>query len=405
MLHKKKSVRNFFVGVVLFGSLVSCGHSESTMDSSVGMLSKADEVKQGGSLYQKYQQKFPKNLMELTINDYMKLWPNQGILMQGVDGSEHVVYSTAETVQNVLTSIEESYPTFNQEEFLQAEADKLALENHLMNATTLEGSELTEEEVEATLQQKLEEKMQRIAAEKAYIMVHELVSPETQDKIRVEAQQMGQWVSVGANGSVLFTKKQTEMLIESVWTFLDANVAKRTAEWTLTMGAYRDYVYSGGDNDKKNALIHSYWAARCADSASRVMWVDPDRARRWGEAFTQARENVEADGRWSASAKMDLQNDTVGANVFRDHAYKDNVYIKIKLGWIKIKIKIGSWTLCNIGTVEQVLKDKSANAQKAWWGKPERDTTDVIDAWRDGEFSSVRLNPAPGVRTLVYFKE
>lgn len=388
MVYIKSSFFCVIFGICLVIS--GCGDSTKGLSSgsNTGGLSMSGGTNDGGGLYQEYQKKFPENLMSLTAQDYMKRWPNNGIVIQDVDGSNVLVYTTVEEFSNVVNLIEQSYPTFNEEAFLNSEADLILAEKGVSSALDLENADVSEEELTAELIKRLDQKLKRIAAEKCYMTFSELIEPDVQ-------QRMQSSMSINWNGKVALTDKQTEMILESYQSFMSSSVAKHTLLATKRMGELQDYELTG-DNHRNNAYVHSLWAAEVAEACENVRGVSRSRARDWGKNFTQAREEKE-NGKWSPSSKMDLHNDTVGAGVFYQNSSYEPTYYKVKVfGRTVAKIYTGDVLMAKHSGMVKDLTELKASAQKAWWDGE-------FEVWKDREFGVPTSNP--DLKVLVYFKD
>ena len=375
MFKKSKLILNsvsFFVCIALLGGMYGCGSLTQNQNASsiLGSASPNQKNPEGNALYQKYQNEFPENLESITAEDYMEKWPNAGFIVQSADGSESVtVYTTGEAFKDVLDTVEESYPEFDEETFLNEQTKEIIEANKIGNsASSPDDVDMTEEEVKEELQERLQKKHLRISAEKRYMTFHEITKPEVQNQIAAQVSSIqqsilsdaSQFSNITYGRRTVFTKRQTELLFYSfviAWPFGTWRVPFQTIGATLGIGMTMDAYY--GQDNKGNAYTHSFWAASVADACSGIPFLGPELGRWWGYEFTAAREtNTEKDSR------MDLHNDKVGPNVYYAHARTEWFFITIRVGLVRVRIPIWPYTATNMPQTAATLKVMSNNAFK-----------------------------------------
>ena len=150
------------VAILAFLNLAGCSalNHDDRSSSLLGTSSPNNQNSEGGSLYQNYHDKFPANLMEMTVDDYMGQWPNAGFIVQSADGTQQITaFATAEIYLDVLQSVEESYPEFDEDAFLEEHAKDIVGTQTIGNSAQ---HDMTEEELGKELSKRMEEKLKRI---------------------------------------------------------------------------------------------------------------------------------------------------------------------------------------------------------------------------------------------------
>jgi len=346
------------VAIFTFLNLTGCGalNHDDTSSSLLGSASPNYNNSTGGNLYQRYENNFPSNLMEMTVDDYMGQWPNAGFIVQSADGTQQITaFATAEIYLDVLQSVEESYPEFDEDAFLEEQAKIIVGTQTIGNSAQ---HDMTEEELGKELSKRMEEKLKRISAETLYMTMQEITKPEIQNQIASSIDSIqqsildetSQIIEIRPNGTLILTKKQVAMLI--IAGFISPRIPAQTLITSLAMVPVRK---SYGDSDKGNAFSHALWAALVADSCSGIPFIGPELGKWWGYEFTAARET-----RSDAPSRMDLHNDMVGANVAYAHARSSWAFKRI-WRWV---IPIWFSTTINIAKSTATLKVMSNNAKK-----------------------------------------
>tara|TARA_Y100000748_G_scaffold254055_1_gene219892 strand:- start:1142 stop:2290 length:1149 start_codon:yes stop_codon:yes gene_type:complete len=359
MKQKRYFILTSIAFVTLF-NLFGCGalNQEDTPSSLLGKSSPNHNNPKGGNLYQHYQNNFPDNLMDMTVDDYMEQWPNAGFIVQSADGSQQITaFATAEIYLDVLKSVEESYPEFDEDAFLEEQAKDIVGTQTIGNSAQ---HDMTEEELGKELSKIMEEKLKRISAETLYMTVQEITKPDIQNQIASSIasiqqsilNETSQIIEIRPNGKLILTKKQVSMLIMAG--FISRRIPIQTLAASLGVGLANKLLQYEQDN-KDNAFTHSLWAALVADSCSGIPFIGPELGKWWGYEFTAARET-----RSDAPSRMDLHNDKVGANVAYAHARSSWVYKRI---W-RWRIPIWFSTTINIAKSTATLKVMSNNAKK-----------------------------------------
>ena len=358
MKQKRYFILTSIAFVTLF-NLFGCGalNQEDTPSSLLGKASPNHNNPKGGNLYQHYQNNFPDNLMDMTVDDYMEQWPNAGFIVQSADGSQQITaFATAEIYLDVLKSVEESYPEFDEDAFLEEQAKDIVGTQTIGNSAQ---HDMTEEELGKKLSKRMEEKLKRIAAETLYMTVQEITKPDIQNQIASSIasiqqsilNETSQIIELKHGDRILLTKKQVSMLITAG--FISRRIPIQTLIASLGVGLTVDNIY--GQDTKGNAFTHSLWAALVADSCSGIPFIGPELGKWWGYEFTAARETKS-----DAPSRMDLHNDKVGANVAYAHARSSWVFKRI---W-RWRIPIWFSTSINIAKTTATLKVMSNNAKK-----------------------------------------
>ncbi|MBI60283.1 hypothetical protein CL657_03595 [bacterium] len=358
-MNRRKTILLANCLIMAFLNLGGCGALNNTNnDTLLGTGSSENTLSQENSLYQHYQHQFPDNLMDMTVDDYMEQWPNAGFIVQSADGTqETTAFATAEIYLDVLKSVEESYPEFDEDAFLEEQAKEIVGTQTIGNSAQ---HDMTEEELGKELSKRMEAKLKRIAAETLYMTMQEITKPEIQNQIASSIasiqqsilDETSQIIEIRSNGKLILTKKQVSMLIMAG--FISRRIPIQTLAASLDVGLANKLLQYEQDN-KNNAFTHSLWAALVADSCSGIPFIGPELGKWWGYEFTAARE-TESDG----SARMDLHNDKVGANVAYAHARSSWVYKRI---W-RWRIPIWFSTSINIAKTTATLKVMSNNAKK-----------------------------------------
>ncbi|MAQ64371.1 MAG: hypothetical protein CL503_03635 [Actinobacteria bacterium] len=357
-----KQKRYFILTIIAFITLFNlfgCGalNQEDTPSSLLGKSSPNHNNPKGGNLYQHYQNNFPDNLMDMTVDDYMEQWPNAGFIVQSADGSQQITaFATAEIYLDVLKSVEESYPEFDEDAFLEEQAKDIVGTQTIGNSAQ---HDMTEEELGKELSKIMEEKLKRISAETLYMTVQEITKPDIQNQIASSIasiqqsilNETSQFIDIKYGSRTLLTKKQISMLI--VAGFISKRIPIQTLVVSLGVGLTADNIY--GQNNKGNAFTHALWAALVADSCSSIPFIGPELGKWWGYEFTAARETKS-----DAPSRMDLHNDKVGANVAYAHARSSWVFKRI---W-RWRIPIWFSTSINIAKTTATLKVMSNNAKQ-----------------------------------------
>tara|TARA_B100001175_G_scaffold314510_1_gene324010 strand:- start:761 stop:1909 length:1149 start_codon:yes stop_codon:yes gene_type:complete len=358
MKQKRYFILTSIAFVTLF-NLFGCGalNQEDTPSSLLGKSSPNHNNPKGGNLYQHYQNNFPDNLMDMTVDDYMEQWPNAGFIVQSADGSQQITaFATAEIYLDVLKSVEESYPEFDEDAFLEEQAKDIVGTQTIGNSAQ---HDMTEEELGKELSKIMEEKLKRISAETLYMTVQEITKPDIQNQIASSIasiqqsilNETSQFIDIKYGSRTLLTKKQISMLI--VAGFISKRIPIQTLVVSLGVGLTADNIY--GQNNKGNAFTHALWAALVADSCSSIPFIGPELGKWWGYEFTAARETKS-----DAPSRMDLHNDKVGANVAYAHARSSWVFKRI---W-RWRIPIWFSTSINIAKTTATLKVMSNNAKQ-----------------------------------------
>ncbi len=358
MKQKRYFILTSIAFVTLF-NLFGCGalNQEDTPSSLLGKASPNHNNPKGGNLYQHYQNNFPDNLMDMTVDDYMEQWPNAGFIVQSADGSQQITaFATAEIYLDVLKSVEESYPEFDEDAFLEEQAKEIVGTQTIGNSAQ---HDMTEEELGKKLSKRMEEKLKRISAETLYMTVQEITKPDIQNQIASSIasiqqsilNETSQIIELKHGDRILLTKKQVSMLITAG--FISRRIPIQTLIASLGVGLTVDNIY--GQDTKGNAFTHSLWAALVADSCSGIPFIGPELGKWWGYEFTAARETKS-----DAPSRMDLHNDKVGANVAYAHARSSWVFKRI---W-RWRIPIWFSTSINIAKTTATLKVMSNNAKK-----------------------------------------
>ena len=356
-MNRRKTILLANCLIMAFLNLGGCGALNNTNnDTLLGTGSSENTLSQENSLYQHYQHQFPDNLMDMTVDDYMEQWPNAGFIVQSADGSQQITaYATAEIYLDVLKSVEESYPEFDEDAFLEEQAKDIVGTQTIGNSAQ---HDMTEEELGKKLSKRMEEKLKRISAETLYMTVQEITKPDIQNQIASSIasipqsilNETSQFLDIHHNGQLVLTKKQVSMLIMAG--FISKRIPIQTLTTSLAVVPVRQ---SYGGDDRGNAFSHALWAALVSDSCSGIPFIGPEVGKWWGYEFTAARE-TESDG----SARMDLHNDKVGANVAYAHARSSWVYKRI---W-RWRIPIWFSTSINIAKTTATLKVMSNNAKQ-----------------------------------------
>ena len=358
MKQKRYFILTSIAFIILF-NLFGCGalNQEDTPSSLLGKASpNHNNPKEEGNLYQHYQNNFPDNLMEMTVDDYMQQWPNAGFIVQSADGSQQTTaFATAEIYLDILQSVEESYPEFDEDAFLEEQAKDIVGTQTIGNSAQ---HDMTEEELGKELSKRMEEKLKRISAETLYMTMQEITKPDIQNQIASSIasiqqsilNETSQFLDIHHNGQLVLTKKQVSMLIMAG--FISRRIPIQTLATSLAVVPVRQ---SYGGDDRGNAFSHALWAALVADSCSGIPFIGPELGKWWGYEFTAARET-----RSDAPSRMDLHNDKVGANVAYAHARSSWVYKRI---W-RWRIPIWFSTTINIAKSTATLKVMSNNAKK-----------------------------------------
>ena len=356
-MNRRKTILLANCLIMAFLNLGGCGALNNTNnDTLLGTGSSENTLSQENSLYQHYQHQFPDNLMDMTVDDYMEQWPNAGFIVQSADGTqETTAFATAEIYLDVLKSVEESYPEFDEDAFLEEQAKEIVGTQTIGNSAQ---HDMTEEELGKELSKRMEAKLKRIAAETLYMTMQEITKPEIQNQIASSIasiqqsilDETSQIIEIRSNGKLILTKKQVSMLIMAG--FISRRIPIQTLATSLAVVPVRQ---SYGGDDRGNAFSHALWAALVADSCSGIPFIGPELGKWWGYEFTAARET-----RSDAPSRMDLHNDKVGANVAYAHARSSWVYKRI---W-RWRIPIWFSTSINIAKTTATLKVMSNNAKK-----------------------------------------
>ena len=387
-------------------ALTGCGKANpSNNHAETGSLSPSHQNAEGGALYQQYQRQFPANLESITAEELMAKWPNAGFIVQSADGTKETVFATVEVYTEVVNRVEEAYPSFNEDEFVEQEANKIVMSQRLANNMSIASEDvrttadlgISEEELATQIQEKLEKKYQRIEAEKRFMTFGELTKPEVQNQIAAGIAAVQQSMDIEYDGKLLLTNEQVTLLLTHP--FFSPVTLWATAEAPKI--ANQLYGDARDLNGPPNSFQHSYWAGLVGCAVEGIPFVYPDIGKQWAERFTIAREKDR-----ESSSLMDIHNDKVGAQIFRDEADYEWKYIKVRIGWIKIKIKLYKRTVVNRGQIRARLTEKVDMATGAYVKRYE-----TKGFWVDGQLADslgdsnlwINLSPVyPASRQLIF---
>jgi hypothetical protein len=398
------------LGFVALLSIYGCG--KTTQEAITGSIAPSSEASKGGSLYDKYKDKFPANLMELTPDDMInKLTPH---VIQAADGTTIEVYVTYDVMAEVAKEVEESYPKYDPEKYLNEKAEEILKQSPAIQSIIMSGvgsSELskeeilekagyTEEEFKERMQEELEAKEKRIAAEKSYMIFSELAEPEVQNKIKASVAEIQAAISnvtevsqyikeIFGRGPNKFELRLLATHPHYIWgTWL---ATRRALE--RTTACFGDYKTQ--DDKKGNSFQHSFWNVLLAKYNEGVAWWGKRDALWWAEAFATAHEEYDPGssgtyyGQNSPNSKnMDLHNNRVGRRLYDQKTYDSAVWTHIYFLWWRV----ASIHVRNIahspseGTFENILYNRAVNYS-------------LYSKWENN-----RLNPSPGLDQLVYVK-
>ena len=413
-----RTLKNFspILGLLFCLALTGCGKANpSNNHAETGSLSPSHQNAEGGALYQQYQRQFPANLESITAEELMAKWPNAGFIVQSADGTKETVFATVEVYTEVVNRVEEAYPSFNEDEFVEQEANKIVMSQRLANNMSIASEDvrttadlgISEEELATQIQEKLEKKYQRIEAEKRFMTFGELTKPEVQNQIAAGiagiqqsmVDQVGQFVDIGSDEKMLLSSEQVKLLL--IYPFFAVHTL-----WTCAEAPIIARLLYGKDHDKDgppNSFQHSYWAALVACAGVGIPFIHPSVGQSWGEKFTNAREKDR-----SSASLMDIHNDKVGAKVFRDCADYKWKYKKVRIGWFKVKIPVYITTFVSREEIILKLREKVGDGAYVW-----RD--ELRNRWVDGQAAAdvghregdvVKLLPvSPDKRALVYISK
>lgn len=413
-LKKSKLILNS-LGVFLCLALVSmygCGKltGQQSASSILGSASPNEMSQEGGDLYLKYKDKFPENLMEMTVDDFKSMLVSY--IVQNADGTEEVAYAPHSIVNDIVTQVEEDYPTMNEEVYANQIAEDLiknhpAFTNMIMNGADSPDTEkldMTEEEFSQYILDEITKKQDRQSAEINYIIVSELAQPEIQAKIKASlttqaTSQVGLILGIGG----YFAYKEARAHLNDAEFDL---LAKHPWYWYSTYkAAYYAHSYTEQyfgnthDNSKANAFQHSLLNAYLADFASKswihFLWQTKSKGLWWARAITNAHE---VGDNWdSPSGQMDLHNNEIGRNVYDQHSTEYGRYATVRLGrWTVVKIRIGTYVSSSRYRMRMQLNDMAKSA--VFINVAEKDGNDQLINWdrSSHRFSSHAKSQASG---------
>lgn len=92
-------------------TLMGCNGPFTTPDSSnalTGALAPKESQENGGTLYQKYKNRFPQNLMSMKSDDFRAMLPSY--IIQNADGTEAVAFAPHDVVYDIVKQVKRSIP-------------------------------------------------------------------------------------------------------------------------------------------------------------------------------------------------------------------------------------------------------------------------------------------------------
>lgn len=397
----------FTISLLFIGFMfqAGCGKAAQNLSSAsnTGSLSQATQSQEGGALYQKYKDKFPENLMNLSADDFLNKLSAHSIIQ--ASGEEVEIYVTTEVAKDVVDLVEASYPSYNAEEYANKKAEELTREHpafagmisNAADAPDTDKIDITEEEFKKKITQELRNKEDRIGAEKNFMIVSELAKPEVQAQIKASvariqasinsAKEVGQYFDFGYNGKG-FNKNEMALLIRHPhywWGTVSTCVTM--PQWT------KEKFGNAADSTKANSYQHSMWNVRLAKVAE--LWTSESGCKWWAKAFTDAHENPGSSNWYSSAGQMDLNNNGVGRKVFDDNAWDQPLYITVRIGqWTVIRIHYATVTRTNsISTMRDNLYSKALAATKVTMSQ---------SSWNRANDGKVFT---PNDSTLIYLSE
>ncbi|MDH5729799.1 MAG: hypothetical protein OEZ58_12465 [Gammaproteobacteria bacterium] len=366
--------------------LHACSHSDR--DSLVSHQYGTSEQ----PLYEKYKTSFPPNLLEMSDDDFVDMLTPH--VVQSLDGVGLEFLATFDAVEPIIQALGTSYPAFNVEAFANEK-----VQNLVNPQTGTPDQVMTEQDIEDYVVAEIRNELKKIGAEKNYIVISELATPQVQMQIAASIAELQNAIidTAAVSQSIyddlenLFGSKlsagEIYLLVNHPEHWLDTFNASNNAK-----SSTKSLFNTTADSTSANSFQHSAWNAYLAHFASSTLILPSSESRGlwWAEVFTNAHEQKGEN--WDSKAgQMDLHNNKVGRDVYAAYAHWSSNYIYIKTWLGTLKIWVGYTYKSPIVSIIANLHTKALEAIYVNTGLPEKWTGTRFTAEVEAETKSKLL--------------